>query len=211
MNPARLPPALLALTPGEGARGLPERIARAASGGLRGVLLREGALEDGEYLALAQRVARALAPWPEAWLCLHDRPHLAQAAGAAAVHLSGRSLPPEHVRGWLDARVALGFSSHAGDDPGRFRGADYLLHAPFAAVPDKGPPLGPAGIEQAVRDWGLPLWALGGIRPDEVAGALAAGARGVAVQRGLWTSTDPALAARAYLDAIARHWASMPP
>jgi thiamine-phosphate pyrophosphorylase len=211
MSTASLPPALLALTPGEGARGLTERVARAASGGLRGVVLREGSLEDGEYLALARGLARALAPWPDAWLCLHDRPHLAQAAGAAAVHLGGRSLSPEQVRGWLDARVALGFSSHAGDSPQRLRGADYLLHAPYAAVADKGPPLGPAGIAAAVRDLGLPLWALGGVTPDEVGAALAAGARGVAVLRGLWSGDDPALAARAYLDAIARHSASMRP
>lgn len=211
MSTARLPPTLLALTPGEGARGLAQRVARAAAGGLRGVILRESGLEDREYLALAAEIARVLSPWPEAWLGLHDRPHLVSAAGAAGVHLGGHSLAAAHVRPWLAAGFALGGSSHAGDPAQRWAGVDYLVHAPYAAVPGKAEPLGAAGIAAAVRDASVPLWALGGIAPQDVGQVLSAGARGVAVLRGLWTTEDPALCARAYLDALDRPWASMRP
>jgi thiamine-phosphate diphosphorylase len=185
-------------------------VARAAAAGLRGVLLREPELEDGPFLELARELARALAPWPDAWLGLHDRPHLARAAGAAGVHLGGASLEPSVVRAWLAPDVALGLSSHAGDDPARWAGADYLLHAPFGAVPGKGAPLGPSGLAAAVRAAACPVWALGGIGPGDVAAALDAGARGVAVQRGLLGAPDPARAAQAYLAGLDGRSASMP-
>lgn len=211
MSAARLPPTLLALTPGDGAGDLAARVARAAAAGLRGVLLREPELEDRPYLELARALARMLAPWPDAWLGLHDRPHLAAAAGAAGVQLGVASLAPAHVRIWLDPRIALGFSSHAGDDPERWRGADYLVHAPYGAVPDKGLPLGPAGLAAAVRAASCPVWALGGLEPGDVPAVRAAGARGVAVLRGVLGADDPAAAARAWLAALAGPSASMRP
>jgi thiamine-phosphate diphosphorylase len=211
VSAARLPPSLLALTPGDGAPDLCARVARAAAAGLRGVLLREPRLEDGACLALAGELARALAPWPGAWLGLHDRPHLAHACAAAGVHLGGASLTPDQVRPWLAPGVALGLSSHAGDDPARWSGADYLLHAPFGNVPGKGAPLGPQGLAAAVRAAPCPVWALGGIGPDDVAAALGAGARGVAVLRGLLGAPDPARATLAYLAGLEGRSASMRP
>jgi thiamine-phosphate diphosphorylase len=211
VSAARLPPALLALTPGDGAPDLCARVVRAAAAGLRGVLLREPRLEDRAYLALAHELARALAPWPDAWLGLHDRPHLALAAGAAGVHLGGASLAPAQVRPWLAPALALGFSSHASDDPARWRGADYLLHAPFGVVPGKGAPLGPTGLAAAVRAALCPVWALGGIEPGDVAAALGAGASGVAVLRGVLGSADPARATQAYLAGLEGRSASMRP
>lgn len=211
MNAPRLPPALIALSPGAGAAGLAARVARAAGAGLRGVILREPALEDRALLALAQEVARALAPWPGAWLALHDRPHLAERVGACGVHLGGRSLAPVEVRPWLPASIAIGLSSHADDGPERWRDADYLLHAPYAAVPGKGAPLGSAGLRAACSNAPCPVWALGGLTPEDVGAVYASGARGVATLRGLLGASDPAEAARRWLTALASAGASMPP
>ena len=206
MNAARLPPALLALSPGNLAprdgRFLAQ-VAAAARAGLRGVLLREGELGDRDYLELAGAVRGALAPWPEAWLGVHDRAHLARAATAQGVHLGGRSLAPSAVRPWLDAAVALGFSSHAGDDPRSWSGCDYLVHAPFGDVPHKGPGVGASGIQRAVRLAACPVWALGGIAPADVAAILAAGAAGVVVRRGIFDAPDCARAVGDYLAALA--------
>ena len=211
MSAARLPPVLLALTPGDAAPDLPARVARAAAAGLRGVLLREPRLEDSAVLALADELARALAPWPGAWLGLHDRPHLAGASGVQGVHLGGRSLAPGEVRAWLPAGVALGLSSHAGDPPARWRAADYLLHAPYGRVPGKGEPLGVEGLRAAVAAAACPLWALGALSPDDVGAVLGAGARGVAALRGLLGAPDPAEATRRWCSALAACGASMPP
>jgi thiamine-phosphate pyrophosphorylase len=204
LSPPRLPPALLALTPGvldrAGLEALPAAVAAAHSAGLRGVLLREPRLGDAAVLELAERLRALLGA--EGWLGLHDRPHLAAAAGADAVHLGGRSLRPEQVRPWLAPGLALGLSTHAGDAPPAPGLADYALHAPVRAVPGKGPALGLEGLARDAARMGLPLWGLGGIGPEHAAAVIAAGARGVAVLRGILGTDDPAAATSAYLEAL---------
>lgn len=206
MSGPRLPPVLLALTPGDldtaGARAFTRRAASAVRAGLSGILLREPALTDREHLELALELRDLLGS--SGWLGLHDRAHLAAAARADGVQLGSRSLPPSLVRGWLDARMALGFSSHAGDAEELWRGADFLIFAPVFEVRGKGTPQGLAGLTAALSQSGLPTWALGGITPDSAADALAAGARGVAVLRGVLASSDPAAATERYLRAFER-------
>ena len=48
-----------------------------------------------------------------------------------------------------------------------------------------------------------PVWALGGLRPEDVAEARAAGAAGVAALGGVLGAADPAAATTAYLEALA--------
>ena len=204
MSAPRLPPELLALTPGNldaaGARNLVRAAAPAVRAGLAGILLREPALTDREQLALASALRGLLGS--AGWLGVHDRAHLAAEAGADGVHLGSRSLAPSQVRGWLDPRVALGFSSHAGDTEERWRGADYLLFAPVFDVPGKGAPQGLAGLSAAIAQSDLPTWGLGGIAPESAADVLRAGARGIAVLRGLFASSDPTAATERYLRAL---------
>ena len=209
---ALLPPRLLALTPGTLAPGdqraadeLVQRIRAAVAGGLRAVLLREPGLPDSEVLALGRRLTER---FEELWLGVHDRAHLAGAAGARAVHVGGRSLTPAQLRGWLPRSVAVGLSTHAGDDlagwsePGDR--PDYLFHGPVFSTPKPYPiePIGLDGLAAAVRRSPVPVWALGGLGPAEVAPALEAGARGVAVLGGLLPAPDPEAAAERYTAAL---------
>jgi thiazole tautomerase (transcriptional regulator TenI) len=63
--------------------------------------------------------------------------------------------------------------------------------------------MGSAGLEETVRGLdGMPIVAIGGIDPARVTDVLGAGARGVAVVRGVWGARDPAEAVGRYLDAI---------
>jgi thiamine-phosphate pyrophosphorylase len=195
----RLPPPLLALTPGVPLRAgeLEARVRAAVGAGLCGVLLREPSLADGPFLELAARLRELLG---EGWLGLHDRGHLAAACRADGVHLGFRSLRPVELRGWLPEEVAIGLSTHAGDDPACFESADYLFHGPVFSTPKPVPldPVGPEGLASAVRGTTLPVWGLGGITPARVEDVLAVGARGVAVLSGLLGSPDPARAAAAF-------------
>ena len=204
MSARRLPPALLALSPGDldpgRARVFPSVVASAAGAGLMGVLLREPMLGDRALLQLARSVRPLLGE--AGWLGLHDRAHLAEAAGADGLHLGGQSLPPADVRSWLAPRVAIGLSTHSDDDPLGPPDADYVLHAPVFPVPGKGPALGLEGLAREVLRAQLPLWGLGGIVPETVADVLAAGARGIAVLRGIFGSPDPAGAVTRYLAAL---------
>jgi thiamine-phosphate pyrophosphorylase len=206
---ARLPPGLVALTPGDlaagGARELARRVRIATDAGLRGVVLREPDLPDRAFLELALELRALLAPERGGWLCLHDRPHLAAAAAADAVHLGARSLPIADVRAWLAPDIApdiaLGLSTHAGDDPASWRDADYLFHGPV--LPTSKPGARPAirfeGLARAAASTDRPIWALGGLSPEHVAPSLAAGARGIAVLSGLLPRPDAAVRCIAYL------------
>jgi thiamine-phosphate pyrophosphorylase len=49
---------------------------------------------------------------------------------------------------------------------------------------------------------GLPLIAIGGIAPGDVAGVLAAGARGVACIRAVMAAADPGAAVRAFCQSL---------
>ncbi len=207
MSPRALPPALFLLSPGEldqaGAAAFAERVRALERAGLRGILLRESGLSDRAYLELARQLRAALAPERGGWLAVHDRAYMAEAAGADAVHLGQRSLAPREVRPWLAQGIAIGFSSHEGDSRSRFEAADYLMHAPIFAVPSKGQGIGLVGLGRVVEASPLPVWALGGITPENAGQAMAAGARGVAVQRGLLTAVDPVRAVGEYLRALA--------
>lgn len=210
MTQRRYPPPLLALTPGTleagsggagGDRDLDEllgRVESALGGGLRGVLLREPRLPDRELLRAAHAL-RELLPRDEGWLGLHDRPHLVRTAGADGVHLGFRSLAPCRVRELVPSAVAVGRSTHAGDAPESWQGADYLFHGPVFATPSKQGLQSPVGVE-ALREFAaaaqLPTWGLGGIDAERAA-ELSEHGIGVAVLRAVLGADDPAAAARA--------------
>jgi thiamine-phosphate diphosphorylase len=203
----RLPPRLVALTPGDLLQAAVPRLLaaleRATAGGLCGLLLREPAWSDRALLELA-RGLRAMLP-PPGWLAVHDRPHVALAAGADAVHLGFRSLPPSAVRELVGRRLALGRSTHAGDAETWWRGADYLFHGPVNATPSKAgwqEPIGLPGLQRACAGSALPVLAIGGLRPQDARGALAAGAHGLAVRAGILAAVDPGAACALYLREI---------
>ena len=204
-----LPPSLLALSPGTLPEGrgeaLLERVRAARSRGLSGVLLREPAWRDGALLELACALREVLPP-DEAWLGVHDRVHVAAAAGADGVHLGFRSLRPEQARAISGEGLCIGLSTHAPDDDQSWRAADYLFHGPVFSTPSKAgllEPTGLEGLERAVqRAAGRPLFGLGGIAPEHARPCLEQGAHGVAVLGGLLAREDAADRAGAYLSAL---------
>ncbi len=205
----RLPPRIVALSPGtlteRSAERFPGRVAAALEGGLLGVLLREPELADRPLLELARALARLRARHPGAWLGVHDRGHLALLAGADGLHLGWRSLPPERIpEAWRV--LAVGLSAHAGDAPERWRGADYIFYGPVRATPSKAgllEPTGMDGLANACARAAVPLLALGGISAADIPEALASGAYGVATLGGILGAADPREAARGFTRALA--------
>ena len=203
-----LPPPLIALSPGDLAVGdeldFLRRLEAAVRGGLRGLLLREAVLDDGPLLALGRAARERLGP--DAWLGLHDRAHLARAAGADALHLGFRSLALGSLPAALTEGLALGLSTHAPDDPAGWAGADYLFHGPVNATPSKQgllEPVGIAGLRRAVASATAPVWGIGGLRPEDAAAVIGAGAAGVAALSGVLGAGHPERAARAWVEALA--------
>ena len=152
-----------------------ETVTAAVGAGARAVLLRDKDLPAAERHALAAGL-RALLD-PVGGLLVWGG-----AAGAPAglpVHLSAAD-PFPAVRPPL-----VGRSCHSAAELARAagEGCDWVTLSPFAATASKpgyGPALGTAGLAALVPG-APPVLALGGVRPGDVAGCLAAGASGVAV------------------------------
>jgi len=85
-------------------------------------------------------------------------------------------------------------------------GARYVTYSPVAPSPSKpgyGPPLGVDGLRRACRAVpDLPIYALGGVDPDNAAGFRAAGAHGVAVMGIVMRAADPAAVVADLLAAV---------
>lgn len=169
-------PRLLVLTDRtQAAAPLPEAVAAAVAAGARAVVLRDKDLPPAERAALAGELAAVLAPvggllvWAGA----------VGSAGRTAVHLAAADPVP-------DPRPALlGRSCHDAGEVARARaeGCDWVFVSPLHTTPSKpgyGPALGPAGLARLAAG-APPVYALGGVRPEDAAGCLAAGAAGLAV------------------------------
>ncbi|MGY1781699.1 thiamine phosphate synthase [Geodermatophilus sp. SYSU D01036] len=181
-------PRLLVVTDRTQARGpLPEVVADAVAAGARAVLLRDKDLPLPGRAALARELRAVLDPvggllvWGGA----------AGAPAGTAAHLSAAD-PVPAVRPPL-----LGRSCHSAAELARAaaEGCDWVTLSPFAPTPSKpghGPALGAAGLAALVGG-APPVLALGGVRPGDVAGCLAAGAHGVAVMGPVMR--DPAVVA----------------
>jgi thiamine-phosphate diphosphorylase len=213
MSAPRLPPALIAISPGDlaGDGAVAQRrrssflrsLERARERGLRALLVRESELSDRALLELARETRRILGE--EGWLAVHDRGHLVQATRADALHLGFRSLTPDVARAIVASGVALGFSGHAGDDVALWRSSDYVFFGPILETPSKRglkTPVGFDGLERAVRESPVPVWALGGLKPEHAGRVRASGARGLAVLSGIFAAGDPAAAFEAYALAL---------
>lgn len=146
-------------------------IAAAVDHGARAIVLRERDLPPAERARLVAD-ARAIVE-PAGGALITAGPD------GDAVHLSALDpFPP--VRPGL-----VGRSCHDAAEVARAgaEGCDYVTVSPVFPTPSKpgyGPTLGLSGLAELIP--GAPAaYALGGVRPSDVAGCLGAGARGVAV------------------------------
>jgi 8-oxo-dGTP diphosphatase len=162
------------------------RLERALQGGLRWVQLREKQLDDASLLALAGRVD-ALARAHGARVMLNASPELAQRAQVDGVHLSAARLAQ------LTARPDLawcGASCHSRIELERAAelGLDYVVLGPVlpTASHPNATTLGWERFSEWVHDYPLPVYAIGGLRDEQLHEAWRHGAHGIAMLRGAW-------------------------
>jgi thiamine-phosphate pyrophosphorylase len=168
-----------------GARqALPYAVDAAVRAGVRLVQLRAKELPDSEYLALA-RAVRAITAAHGARLLINTRLHVATAIGADGVHLP-RDASIRDARHALGPKALIGVSAHSAAELHRAEaeGADFVTLSPI--FPTISKPwavdlLGLDGFAALVATTTLPVFALGGVQPDNAASCLGAGACGVAV------------------------------
>jgi thiamine-phosphate pyrophosphorylase len=186
-------------------RDLDEILAAALDGGAEMIQLREKTLPSGSVLPLAERLRRRCAAARVPFV-VNDRVDLAVAVDADGVHVGQDDLPPAAARKILPAGRILGVSTHSVEQAraAQASGADYVAVGsmyPTATKPEfllVGPALA-REVRPLVR---VPLVGIGGITPDNVAAVIEAGCDGVAVISAVCAASDPAKAARRFVDAI---------
>jgi thiamine-phosphate pyrophosphorylase len=200
------PPRLVLVTDRHATAGrdLVDVVAAALDAGLPAVQLRDKDLPGRALLALAERL-RVLTASAGALLLVNDRIDVAVAVGADGVHLGGGSLPADVARRLLPPGALVGVSTHAPAEVASAT-ADFVFFGPVYATPSKaafGPPLGVAGLRQAVAAARVPVLAIGGVTARTVPETRATDAAGVAVIRAILAADDPALATRDLLQLLA--------
>lgn len=129
-------------------------------------------------------------------LLVGDRVDVALAVGADGVALGHRGVPLRAVRPWYPGWI--GASCHTASDLASAveQGADHVVVSPVFGVPSKGPPLGVEGLSALASAARVPVLALGGLTPDNVALLRGLPIAGVAAIRSLRDADPPAEAAR---------------
>ena len=166
-------------------------LSTAVDSGARTVVVREKDLPTRERKRLAREVRALLAPV--------DGTVIVAGTEGDRVHLTAADAFPE------PRPELVGRSCHSADEleNARREGCDYATISPLHPT-DSKPGYGPAlGLEAlaALTPVGPPTYALGGVRPDDAAACLAAGAAGVAVMGAVMR--EPRLVA-AYLESLAQ-------
>lgn len=130
---------------------------------------------------------------------VNDRPDVALALGADAVHLGQDDLPPAVAREIVGGDVLIGRSTHSTADLDRARAehesghADYIAVGPVYETPTAPgkKAVGPELVSEASRTITFPWFAIGGINGRNIDGILEAGATRIVVVRAITESADP--------------------
>jgi len=151
--------------------------------------------------ALAIRLV-AVARDAGAVLFVNDRVDVALAVRPDGVQLGPRSLTVDTARALLPEAI-IGYSAHGADEAAAVDADFVLLGTIFESPTHAGiEAAGVARIEETARRTARPIVAIGGVTPERVARVFDAGAYGIAVLSGVWSTSDPAARTREYIDAL---------
>jgi thiamine-phosphate pyrophosphorylase len=180
-------------------RSLVQVVEEAVAGGVTCVQLREKNCSTRQFVEEGLALQKILTP-KNIPLIVNDRIDVAMAVGASGVHLGQGDMHINHARRILGPDCIIGISVESLGDAreAAAAGADYLGVSPVFATPtktDTAPPLGLEGLQAIRLEVDLPLVAIGGIKSDNCASVIAAGADGLAVVSALMSAPSPRKAA----------------
>jgi thiamine-phosphate pyrophosphorylase len=183
-----------------GGRPLVAIVRAALRGGAHAIQLRAKDAPARAQLALGREL-RALTQQAGALFIVNDRADLAVALDADGVHVGEDDLPPELARRIVGPRRIVGVSTNSVEAAlaAQQAGADYLgvgTIYPTTTKADAGEAVGPAMVAAIKARVTLPIVGIGGIRAENAAAVIEAGADGVAVVGAVIAATDPVAAAR---------------
>jgi thiamine-phosphate pyrophosphorylase len=173
-----------------------ETVEKAIKGGAKIVQLREKQSSSKDILRLAEGLLKLTRRY-NVPLIIDDYPELARDIGAEGVHLGQHDTSLAEARKVLGNRAIIGVSCYSSIERGleaHEEGADYLAFGTPFFTPTK-PDRQPTSFEilkEARRVIPkIPIFAIGGITPQNVASILETGVDGIAVITSVFGSSDP--------------------
>jgi thiamine-phosphate pyrophosphorylase len=179
-----------------------------AGAGVDLIQLREKEMEAGDLLRAGAPLRDACASAGVPFI-VNDRPDIALALEADGVHLGQNDLPVEIARRIVGSAL-VGVSTHREAEVDAAVNSqqriDYVAVGPVEATPTKPgrPGVGLDLVRYAARVISQPWFVTGGMNPETLPDAIAAGARRIVVVRAITEAADPVAAAgelRRLLDA----------
>jgi len=179
--------------------------------GVRMIQIRDKTLDTPALAARVERavvIARRADPSDPAIVIVNDRVDVAAAVAADGAHTGAADLPTSLARRVLGPRALLGRTAHtvAEARAAVADGADYLGIGPcFPSATKAFAGFAPEAFLRAVTaEIGLPAFAIGGVTLDRIDALVALGVRRVAVAAAVTAAPDPAAAAAAIIERLAR-------
>jgi thiamine-phosphate pyrophosphorylase len=144
---------------------------------------------------LAERTRKLCQAYGAA-LFINDRVDVALAADADGVQVGQASMPVATVRELLGPGKVIGASTHSLREAkdAEQSGADFILFGPVYFTASKagyGAPQGLQSLKTIVDNTSLPVYAIGGIKPENIESTKTTGIRGVALISAVMSADNP--------------------
>lgn len=191
-----------------GGRDISDIVKEAVEGGATMVQLREKSIDTRDFILLARRLKRTLAPYGVP-LIINDRVDVALAADADGVHVGQSDMPYAMARAILgpDKIIGLSVENFAQIEEANGLDVDYIGISPVFATPtktDTAAPFGLEGLAKAVKMSVHPTVAIGGMNAGTAADVISTGTDGIAVVSAIVCAPSPRRASEELIDIIDR-------
>ena len=168
--------------------------------------MREKDLPTRELLDMAYKM-REITASHDATFFINDRADIAMCVAADGVHLGQLSMPAYAVRKVVGDKMMIGVSTHNLDEAltAEREGADFITFGPIYPTHSKlkyGKPVGIGALKMVSENIAIPVFGIGGIKPDNAVDVINAGAYGVALISGILGENDIKSAVEEYLRVV---------
>lgn len=198
-------------------RLLADVVKSALDGGIRLVQLREKDFSGRELFDLAREL-RELTKRYNAKLLINDRVDIAIAVGADGVHLGRQSMSVYDARHAFEtssliphpSSFLIGVSTHSIKEAleAQSDGAGFITFGPVYFTPSKavyGKPVGIEKLREVAKSVNIPVYALGGIKEDNIGEVMNSGTYGIAVVSAIMAAKNVRRKTEDILKIITRH------
>lgn len=189
-------------------REIEDIVRESVEGGATMVQLREKDIDTRDFIELALRLKKVLAPYGVP-LIINDRVDVALASDADGVHIGQSDMPYSMARRILgpDKIIGLSVENFAQIEEANSLDVDYIGVSPVFATPtktDTAAPFGLEGLRRAVEMSVHPTVAIGGMNASTAADVISTGTDGIAVVSAIVCAASPRKASEELLEIISK-------